>query len=66
MPKCSVCGKKFERGIYDSGKIYCSENCADKDWQENRADNWAEFQSEGLYRNYEDYMENELGATILS
>lgn len=64
MAKCPVCEKEFNRGVYDHGLAFCSEECADTHWREGGADNWARNESEGLYLNYEDYMENEYGATI--
>jgi len=63
--KCPACGKRIGgRGIFDHGLVYCSNDCADKEWREHRADEWARAESEGAYTCYEDYMQYEYNATI--
>lgn len=67
MPKmkCPACKKEIGgRGIFDHGLVFCSDDCADHSWRNGRADAWARNESQGIYLNYEDYMENEFGATI--
>lgn len=60
--KCR-CGVVVTRGVYNHGVVYCSDECADKQWIEKGADNWARQQSEGEFENFEEYMESK-GATI--
>lgn len=64
MMKCRICKKEISSGVIEHGFTYCSQEHADKHWRDKLADNWAYHESEGLYRNYEDYMENECGAVI--
>lgn len=62
---CVNCKEEFGNGVVQDGKHFCTESCKDEKWRNKGADNYARRESNGLYTNYEDYMENEHDATIV-
>lgn len=61
MLSCVECSKRVESGEVLGGDVYC-KRCA---WDEKNKDAYIRRETEGSYTNYEDYVEEELGATVI-
>ncbi len=62
---CFCCKEEIAgRHVVDGNLHYCDDACADKDWRDRRADQYAYEMSDGVFTDFNDYMRDQ-GATIV-